>query len=73
MIMKLSIYKKINIPVLLVGVVCVIGGVGTLYKGMVWNLALGDEKYILSFVQFSFGIACTVLSTHRLWGKSSKL
>jgi len=69
-IMRLSGYKKINIPVLILGVAFVFGAAVTIDTGKIRLLQLGDERYILAFVQGAFGVICVALSTQRCWRKN---
>ncbi len=71
--MKIPCYKRINIPVLILGVALLVGAGVIIHTGKVRLLQLGDERYILAFIQLFFGILCVALSTQRCWGKKNNL
>lgn len=52
--------NRSNVGVILFGLVCIASGALLIAKGTVWNLSLGDKKYLVGGVMSLYGLYALV-------------
>ncbi len=57
---------KIDIPMVVIGASILFAGVNILIRGNIWNIVLGDERYIIGGIALLAGLCITVLGFRKL-------
>lgn len=57
----MTIFDKINIPVVVVGVSILLAGTNIIYRGNIWNIVLDDERYFVGGLALLVGLYITIL------------
>lgn len=48
--------RKFNVPVLVIALSMLFAGTTIIYRGAIWNVALGDKKYFVGAVAILAGL-----------------
>jgi|GEM_PF-4173600 len=58
--------NKNSIPMLIAGVAILFFGVNLLFRGNIWTIVLGDERYFVSVLPICLGVYLVYISIKRL-------
>jgi hypothetical protein len=54
-------FSKINIPIVIIGFSMLFAGANIVYRGNVWNLVLGNERYFVGGLALLVGVYLSIL------------
>ena len=57
----MTIFDKINAPVVVIGTSILLVGINIIYRGNIWNIVLGDERYLIGGLALLVGLYITIL------------
>ena len=57
----MTIFDKINVPVVIIGTSMLLVGINIIYRGNIWNIVLGNERYLVGCLALFVGLYITIL------------
>lgn len=55
-------FFRVNVPVMVVGLALLFGGASIIFRGRIWDLALGDERFLVGGIMLLIGMYFSILA-----------